>query len=327
MPLDKLKVKLLENSDQYNFYKNFYEERVNDETFMEYVRKTENNARRINEHHKFLSTILLYHKLEPTPFLIKFKELSYQFISFIINVCEKHDIEYWVYYSTLLGAVRHNDFIPWDEDLDIAMMREDYDKFSSVIDDEIKKNNLEYVDCSINTITQSLKSSDSHGIQLKYTHPDFDFSFASINVFPFDYIKEYSGQDIASKYEQSRNLKDGDDGELLEKYYDSLGLCIEKSDYFIPGFEGVHGKKNKFPLTVLETDKLFPLRKIDFGNIQVNVPNLSHDILVEHYGNYMKLPKYTRSSKRMEKLIRIENKDELISQAIDSFKTANDNLK
>ena len=53
-------------------------------------------------------------------------------------VCKKHDITYYVIGGTLLGTVRHKGFIPWDDDLDIAMMRPDYNRFLEVAPKEIK---------------------------------------------------------------------------------------------------------------------------------------------------------------------------------------------
>ncbi len=69
--------------------------------------------------------------------LRKLQLLELQILKDIATVCEKHHIRYYLAYGTLLGAVRHKGFIPWDDDIDLLMPREDYIKFHEVIQKEM----------------------------------------------------------------------------------------------------------------------------------------------------------------------------------------------
>lgn len=56
------------------------------------------------------------------------QKISLEILHTIAEICEKQDFRYYLFYGTLIGAIRHHGYIPWDDDVDIMMPRPDYDK-------------------------------------------------------------------------------------------------------------------------------------------------------------------------------------------------------
>ena len=63
----------------------------------------------------------------------RIREIELNILKCINAVCKEHNIQYFLDYGSLLGAIRHKGFIPWDDDIDICMKRHDYDRFVQVM--------------------------------------------------------------------------------------------------------------------------------------------------------------------------------------------------
>jgi lipopolysaccharide cholinephosphotransferase len=55
-----------------------------------------------------------------------------------VRVCDRHGLRYYLAYGTLLGAVRHRGFIPWDDDIDVTMPRDDYNRFAEICTSDLR---------------------------------------------------------------------------------------------------------------------------------------------------------------------------------------------
>ena len=74
----------------------------------------------------------------PSSKLKRLWEIELDLLKVFIDVCNRHNLEYFVIGGTLLGAARHNGFIPWDNDVDVIMPRDDYDRLWSIASEQFK---------------------------------------------------------------------------------------------------------------------------------------------------------------------------------------------
>lgn len=65
------------------------------------------------------------------------QERMLEILAEVDRICRKHGLRYWLSSGTLLGAARHGGFIPWDDDLDLEMMRDDYERLMKILPGEL----------------------------------------------------------------------------------------------------------------------------------------------------------------------------------------------
>lgn len=148
------------------------------------------------------------------------------------DLAKENNIEYWACAGTLLGAVRHSGFIPWDNDIDISIMLSDFKKVKMIIE---KHPILTCCECEL-------------GLQVRYRDNDFPF----MDIFVCDYYNE-----ITIKY------------------------C---------GFLSKHGEPTwyadfYFPNEYIYKNELYPLKRINFEDTTIMVPNIQINTLFRTYSS------------------------------------------
>ena len=82
----------------------------------------------LEAYNKLFNDLYIFHETFPKGPLKDIQELCIELLLFFDKVCEKYDIPYWLDYGTLLGPVRHGGFLPWDDDIDLGMFKNVFDK-------------------------------------------------------------------------------------------------------------------------------------------------------------------------------------------------------
>ena len=256
------------------------------------VLKSENKNQSVTDYKKYSDIT----KIPPAEgFLRDYQLALLSILKEMDRVCTKHGFKYMLSGGTLLGAVRHGGFIPWDDDIDTDMMRDDYEKFAQVFNEEATNPDLY---CEL-----WRDKNASATCMLKIKHRNIPQAF--IDIFPLDYYPEkLSAKDkvkLNKKIKFIRKLlslnpfRIDDTNKLISKiqkittnrinHNKPINLDGQPSIHW--GIEFPHKWKN----WIYDYEQILPLGKIKFEGFEFNCPNNPISVVKNIYGDYMSYPK------------------------------------
>ena len=319
--------------------------------FSKFIRKFSKSKK--SESNSYINFLFTSTNIEASGSLRDVQILSVELLRFIDYVCKKYGLTYFLTYGTLLGAIRHGGFIPWDDDLDIMMMRKDYNKLIEVLPNEINKINFLKNNCGLTKLKNFNENffDDMNNIYSPkyedYFFKDNDYKqrflqfaclkpYVKIDIFPFDYIYENSIQKynkyyLTQKYRfmglyKKNNFSFEDELNNISK---KLGITLEEAQYIGEGIDCTHFDD----FGVFEKEVFYPVKNINFENFSFECPNKPHELLKRWYGDtYMELPPSIDIHDFLGyNLILFENDEEEMKisfkNTIQELKNINDNLK
>lgn len=255
--------------------------------------------------------------------LDKLHRLQIEMLKDLAEICRKYDLQYFAVFGTALGAVRHKGFIPWDDDIDVGMMRDDYEIFIRVVEkemgDKYQMLTPEIDDryaCNVTKFQRKGTKFISH-LSEKLECEQCIF----IDIFPFDCVaptnRKAKKQQLVTLFLDRLLYLCGTAYPIIpytgikHRIAANICWCVHYATKILKIsprkvyrlFEKESTRYNYLKTEMVTTfgeaislkyriqaNKMLPVKEIPFENVTIKVLNNNIEHLKKTYGNYMKMP-------------------------------------
>ncbi len=235
-----------------------------------------------------------------------------EILDVIHQVCAEHGLRYSLAYGTLIGAVRHKGFIPWDDDIDLMMPREDYEKLLAVWDQSAPKGYILQNTRTDSDFTQNftkIRKDHTAFLQDEAERTKHYHKGIFVDIFPGDRVPsgkigrriQYIACAVNLLY--SRGHTSGSGGMvgevekiLLKAPKEKYSVRRERAEKKIRSWNGDESLQYVFPSTIRSSRKYYPanlfenVKTIEFNGKQYMCVADADSTLRVEYGDYMQLP-------------------------------------
>lgn len=255
--------------------------------------------------------------------LHRVQNVQSQILQDVLKVCKENEIDVFLVFGSALGVVRHKGFIPWDDDIDVGIFREDYARFRRVVQKELG-NKYEFLTCETNknyacTVTH-LQKKGTKFVSRDVVNCDY-IPGINIDIFIYDHLADgwfARKKQYFSVWFLGRLLFLSGKGTPYLPYSGGKKIVISLILKIIRGalclfritpikiyhrFQKVSQKYNyrktryyaafeppKPWLNAMEMKDVYPLKEMPFRDYMVCVPKNVDSLLKRLFGDYMKLP-------------------------------------
>lgn len=257
--------------------------------------------------------------------LRKLQKLQVEMLKEFIEICEKNKLDWFIHYGTAIGVIRHKGFIPWDDDIDICMSREHYNRFAEIVSQPEYTSRYSLVSAAN---SDSFLMPEAHW-QLNGTKfidkPSLGYKNFEMGIFLDLFIMDNLADDEKLSKKQMRDCFiwgklmtilalphpivpfNGVLGKLVaavlwvmhylmvffrisprwlyRKYTEASTRFNNVETKYVTNFRVFDISKDK-----MTHDDIYPLRKMPFEDVEVYVINHVEKALTARFGDYMKLP-------------------------------------